>query len=59
MTTWIDVNKKKPFPFDLVRIKDVNGKIQTGWWTGSSWDYGNHKIYKEKEWAKGPFNCIT
>lgn len=59
MDGWTDVNVKKPSPFNLVNIKDINGKVQSGWWTGTCWDYGNHRIDKEAHWTKGPFNIVV
>lgn len=47
---WANANEYKPFPFDLVMMKDKRGKTQHGWWTGTIWDYANKKIGEIHSW---------
>ena len=36
--TWQDINKIKPFEYDLIQIKDHKDNTFIGWWSGSFWD---------------------
>ena len=51
---WHDVNDNlKPKPYDLVRLKELNGRVSTGWYTDPGWD--GLKIKKTSiiiEWMK-------
>jgi hypothetical protein len=51
---WTKASEEKPrTPYDLCLLRDVNGRVQPGWWTGKEWDYGLRKIIKEVyEWKR-------
>lgn len=35
---WVDANRKPKHLFDLVLVKDHEGKMATAWWSGCHWD---------------------
>jgi hypothetical protein len=35
---WVDVNKSRPIPFDLVLLKTSKGREFVGWWNKIEWD---------------------
>lgn len=37
-TEWVEANKSKPQPYELVEMIDKKGKTYRGWWTGMHWD---------------------
>ena len=44
---WIDAEKYKPpksLYFELLMIKDDTGRIQQGWWSGTTWDHIKRSI---------------
>jgi len=49
---WADAEKYKPIEYDLVELKDKQGKKQNGWWTGYHWDYGIKKINTITHWRQ-------
>lgn len=49
---WTNANLYKPDPFDLVYLMDDKGKCQTGWWTGTIWDYYQKKINNVYLWKR-------
>ena len=34
---WVGVGDKKPYEFDLVKMKYSDGEVALGWWNGGSW----------------------
>lgn len=49
---WALCEEYKPPKFDIVVIKDVNGRQQRGWWTGYCWDFGKKRIAEPQYWRR-------
>jgi len=52
---WAMVSEYKPERYDLVRVKNIDGKEQMGWYDGHDWQYGIKKIRGEPiSWKRLP-----
>ena len=49
---WYTLEQKKPKPYYLLLLKDVNGNLQTGWWGGNQWNFGVRRIGPIVMWRK-------
>jgi len=50
---WYKVCEHKPVDYDLVLLRDYNGRTELGWWTLQSWDgLKVHKMNEIVEWKK-------
>lgn len=49
---WHSIDEKPPkgMWFDLVEVRDSQGKVQKAWYTGTSWDCLRRTIGVFKEW---------
>ena len=49
-SNWISVEFPPKIQYELVFIKDSQGSISTGWWTGDDWDGKIDTLLDVVEW---------